>query len=110
MMFVAAVVGILVTMALALVRVVKGPTVFDRILAANMFGTKTILLIAVAGFLQGRPEWTDLSLIYALVNFAGTIAVLKFARFHDMAAGPDMSAQRAGSAAAQTARPHRREE
>lgn len=87
MMFAVTAAGILVTMVLALARAFRGPTVFDRILAANMLGTKTILLIAVSGFLQGRPEWTDLAIVYALVNFAGTIAVLKFARFQDMAAG-----------------------
>ena len=88
MMFAVAMAGIVITMALALVRVVKGPTVFDRILAANMLGTKTILLIAVSEFLMHRPEWTDLALTYALVNFAGVIAVLKYARKRDMAAGP----------------------
>lgn len=80
-MFAAAMVGVLVTMLLALVAAVRGPTVYDRILAVNMFGTKTVLLIAVAGFLAGRPEFLDLALVYALVNFIGTIAVLKFARF-----------------------------
>lgn len=91
MMFAVAMLGIVVTMALALVRVFKGPTVFDRILAANMFGTKTILLILVAGFLMGRPEWADLAITYALVNFGGTIAVLKFARYGDMAASQEDS-------------------
>ena len=80
-MFIAAMVGVLVTMLLALVAAVRGPTVYDRILAVNMFGTKTVRLIAVAGFLAGRPEFLDLALVYALVNFIGTIAVLKFARF-----------------------------
>ena len=80
-MFIAAMVGVLVTMLLALVAAVRGPTVYDRILAVNMFGTKTVLLIAVAGFLAGRPEFLDLALVYALVNFIGTIAVLKFTRF-----------------------------
>jgi len=84
-MFVAALLGVLVTMLLALVRAVRGPTPFDRILAANMFGTKTMLLIAVAGFWTGRPAWLDLALVYALVNFAGMIAVLKFVRFRDLA-------------------------
>jgi len=87
-MFSAAMVGIVVTMVLAFVRAVRGPTPFDRILAANMFGTKTMLLIAVAGFATGRPEWLDLALVYALVNFAGTIAVLKFVRFGDLAHAP----------------------
>lgn len=88
-MFAVAMIGIVVAMALALVRLLKGPTVFDRILAANMFSTKTILLICVGQFLTGRPEWTDLALTYALVNFAGTIAVLKFARYGNLAAGKE---------------------
>ena len=70
---------------LALARAAIGPTVFDRILAANMFGTKTVLLIAVAGFMAGRPEWLDLAIVYALVNFAGTIAVAKYCRFGNLA-------------------------
>ena len=84
-MFSAAMLAILVTMLLALIASVRGPTVFDRILAINMFGTKTVLLIAVSGFLTGRPEWLDLALVYALVNFVGTIAVLKFVRFGNLA-------------------------
>ena len=84
-MFAAAMVGVLVTMFLALIRAARGPTVFDRILAVNMFGTKTVLLIAVAGFLTHRPEWLDLAIVYVLVNFAGTIAVAKFCRFGNLA-------------------------
>lgn len=85
MMFTAAMVGVLVTMLIALIAAVRGPTVFDRILAVNMFGTKTVLLIAVSGFLSGRPEWLDLALVYALVNFTGVIAVTKFSRFGNLA-------------------------
>ncbi len=80
-MFLAAMAAILVTMGLALARAWKGPTVFDRILAANMFGTKTVLLIAVIGFLTHRPDFLDLGLVYALMNFIGVIAVLRFSRF-----------------------------
>ena len=73
-------VGILVTMSLALVRAIAGPTVFDRILALNMFGTKTVLLIGVGSFLIGRPDFIDLALVYALMNFIGVIAVLRFSQ------------------------------
>lgn len=69
---------ILMSMILLLIRAFKGPRVFDRILAANSFGTKTALLIAVLNFLTGRPEFLDLALLYALMNFIGTIAVLRF--------------------------------
>lgn len=77
-MFIAGALAILVTMALALTRALLGPTVWDRIMAVNMFGTKTVLLIALLGYLTGRPEWEDVALVYALINFIGTIAVLKF--------------------------------
>jgi multicomponent Na+:H+ antiporter subunit F len=85
MMFIATLAGILITMCLALTRSILGPTVFDRILALNMFGTKTVLLIAVAGFWANRPDFMDLALVYALVNFTGTIAVLKFSRYGNLA-------------------------
>ncbi len=85
MMFAAAMVGVVVTMVLALIRAALGPSVVDRILAVNMFGTQTVLLIAVGGFFMKRPEWLDLALVYVLVNFIGTIAVAKFARFGNLA-------------------------
>jgi multicomponent Na+:H+ antiporter subunit F len=84
-MFVVAIIAIAVTMALGLVRAALGPTVFDRILALNMIGTETVLLIAVFGFLTGRPDFLDLALVYALMNFIGSIAVAKFARFGNLA-------------------------
>ena len=83
-MFIAAAAGVLATMALALIAALRGPTVFDRILALNMFGTKTVLLIAVVGFLTGRPEWLDLSLLYVLISFAGLIAVLRFSKYGNL--------------------------
>ena len=83
-MFVAATTAILVTMALALVRALLGPTVFDRILAVNMFNTKTVLIIAVLGFLTGRPDFLDIALVYALIAFISTIAVLKFFEYGDL--------------------------
>lgn len=86
-MFIAAMIGVLVTMALILLRALLGPTVYDRILAINVFGTKTVMFIAVLGFLDGRPEWLDIALVYALINFIGTIAVLKFMQYGDLGWG-----------------------
>ena len=83
-MFAAAAAGLLVALALALVRAVLGPTVFDRVLAANTIGTLAVLLLSVIGFLTGRPEFLDLAIIYGLLNVVGTIAVLKFFRFGDL--------------------------
>ena len=77
-MYYAAAIAILVTMSLALARALLGPTVYDRVLAVNMFGTKTALLLSVIAFLYGRPDFLDLALAYALINFIGVLAVLKF--------------------------------
>ncbi len=79
-MFSAAALALLVTLALALVRAIAGPSVFDRVLAGNCIGTVAMLLLAVLGFLTGRPEFLDLAITYGLLNMVGTIAVLKFFR------------------------------
>ena len=76
---------LLVSMALALLRAIKGPTVYDRILAANMFSTKTVLLIAALGFLVGEAEYyVDIALMYTLVGFIATVAVLKVSEFGNL--------------------------
>ena len=77
MIYAAAALAILVTMGLALTRALLGPTVYDRILAVNMFGTKTVLLIAVFAFLSDRTDILDIALLYVLINFISVIAVLK---------------------------------
>jgi multicomponent Na+:H+ antiporter subunit F len=77
-MYYAVTAAILVTMALALTRALLGPTVYDRVLAVNMFGTKTVLLVSIVAFLSGRPDFLDLALAYALINFVGVLAVLEF--------------------------------
>ena len=84
MMFAAAACALLVTIALALTRAALGPTVFDRLLAANTIGTCSMLLLAVMGFLDDRPEFLDLALVYGLLNVLGTIAVLKYFRHGDL--------------------------
>jgi multicomponent Na+:H+ antiporter subunit F len=84
-MFAAAAAAILVSLALVITRAIKGPTVFDRVLAGNTVGSLAILLLAVLGFLTGRPEWLDIGLTYGLLNIIGTLAVLKFFRHGDLA-------------------------
>ena len=79
-MFAAAALVLLATLALLLVRAIKGPTVFDRLLASNTIGNVAVLLLAIIGFLTGRPDFLDLALVYGLLNIVGTIAVLKFFR------------------------------
>ena len=83
-MFTAAAAGLLVALILTLARAVLGPSVFDRIQAANTIGTLAMMMLAVFGFLNGRPEFLDLAIIYGLLNVVGTIAVLKFFRFGDL--------------------------
>ncbi len=83
-MYIAGIAAVLVTMALTLARAFMGPTVYDRILAVNSFGTKTVLIIALYGYFTGRPAFLDIALVYALINFIGTIAVLKFFEYGDL--------------------------
>lgn len=74
--------------ALALIRLLLGPTVFDRAAALNAFGSKTVLMVALFGFSESRPEfYLDIAILYALLNFVGTVAVLKFFRQRSFDAG-----------------------
>jgi multicomponent Na+:H+ antiporter subunit F len=85
-MFAAATAALLIALVLLLARAVLGPTVFDRVLAGNVVGSTAVLLLAVFGFLAGRPEFLDLAIVYGLLNVVGTIAVLKFFRHGDLGA------------------------
>jgi multicomponent Na+:H+ antiporter subunit F len=83
-MFEAGAVAVVVTMILVLVRAILGPTVYDRILSVNTFGTKTVILLGLWGFVTERPEFLDIALVYGLINFIGTVAVLKFFEYGDL--------------------------
>lgn len=89
MALIGAALAILAVMALVLLRALAGPTLYDRILAVNVFGTKTVLLIALLAFIGERHDVLDIALAYALINFIGVIAVLKFFEYGDMAAVDD---------------------
>ncbi|OEU86339.1 hypothetical protein DB35_13210 [Streptomyces abyssalis] len=80
-------VALLVAMILALLRAFLGPGLYNRILAINNFGTKTVLFIAVVGFLFGRPEFLDIGILYALVNFVATVAVLRLTHYKELLSG-----------------------
>ena len=84
-MFAVASIAILAALALALARAIRGPSVFDRVLAGNSVGVLAILLLAVVGFLAGRPAFLDIALTYGLLNLIGTLAVLKLIRHGDLA-------------------------
>jgi multicomponent Na+:H+ antiporter subunit F len=80
-MFVVATIALFVSMIPLLIRLFAGPTLYDRVLALNSFGTVTVLFVGILGFLTERPDFLDIALLYALINFVGTIAVLKFFRY-----------------------------
>jgi multicomponent Na+:H+ antiporter subunit F len=80
-MFIAAGAAILVAILLMLARALLGPTVYDRILAVNAIGTKTVVFVALLGFITGRPDFLDIALLYALINFVATTALLKFIEY-----------------------------
>lgn len=84
MMFIAATLAVAITMALILIRGFMGPTLYDRTLAVNAFGTVTVLMLGLIGYLTERPDFLDIALLYALINFVGTIAILKFFRYRSL--------------------------
>ena len=84
MILAVATIAVLVALTLGVVRALRGPTVFDRVLAGNAIGTGAIMLLALLGFLTGRPEFLDIGILYALLNIIGTLAVLKFFRYGDL--------------------------
>ena len=78
--------AVLAAMGITLIRALRGPTVYDRVLAVNSFGTLTVVVLALHGFLTDRPEFLDIAMVYALINFVGTVAVLKFFEYGDLGA------------------------
>ena len=85
MMFTVTTFAVLIAIGITLARAFLGPTVFDRIIAVNSVGTKTVLLIALLGFLTGRPDFLDIAIVYAMINFIAVVAVLKFVKYGDLA-------------------------
>ena len=76
-MFLAGLIACAITGILVLVRIILGETTFDRILAVNSLGTVIVIGISLHGFYSNRPEFLDIAIVYALINFIGTVAVLK---------------------------------
>jgi multicomponent Na+:H+ antiporter subunit F len=77
--YLATAIALLIGLLIILVRAIVGPTVYDRILATNAIGTKTIIFVTLLGYISGRPEFIDMAIVYALISFITTIAILKFA-------------------------------
>ena len=79
-MFTVALIAVLISLVLAMVRAIIGPTMFDRVLAVNSTATLAVLSLALIGFVVGRPEFLDIAILYTLLNLIGTLAVLRY--FH----------------------------
>lgn len=94
MMFTVAILAVLGALALAVARALAGPTAFDRLVAANSIGSSAVMLLALFGFMTGRPEFLDIGLTYVLLNLVGILAVLKFFRYGGL--GHDQEAEREG--------------
>lgn len=77
----AAGIALIIAISLMMIRALLGPTLYDRVLAVNSLGTKIVLFIGVLGFMLGRPDFLDIAVLYALINFVSTIAILKFFRY-----------------------------
>ena len=94
-MFYVATISILISFIMVLIRLFLGPTLYDRVLALNAFGTLAVLMISVVGFLFSRPDFLDIALLYALLNFIGTIAILKFFRYKEIGDKKALSGKKA---------------
>jgi len=88
-MYIIPTIAIIIALTLVVIRAVRGPTIFDRVLAGNAVGAVAILLLIIVGFLFGRPDWVDIALTYALLNIIATLAILKYFRHGDLAYDPD---------------------
>ena len=93
-MFLFATLALLIAIVLILLRLYLSETLLDRVLALNAFGTVAVLLIGVVGFLSERPDFLDIALLYALINFVGTIAVLKYFRYRSIGDVPSTSVEK----------------
>ena len=80
---------ITITLAISLYRALIGPTLFDRLLAANIIGTTTVLFLVMYGYLTGRTDLLDIAIAYILLNLIGTFAVLKYFRYGTLSHGEE---------------------
>ena len=65
-------------MALYIVRVVKGPTIWDRLLGLNLISTKILLIIILFASMQNTEYLLDLAIVFALLGFIGTVFTARF--------------------------------
>jgi multicomponent Na+:H+ antiporter subunit F len=88
-MFSVIIIIISITLMISLYRALIGPTLFDRLLAANIIGTTTVLFLIVYGFMTNRTDFLDIAITYILLNLIGTFAVLKYFRYGTLSHGEE---------------------
>ncbi|MCD4767652.1 MAG: cation:proton antiporter [Methanosarcinales archaeon] len=76
--FLSVAVIIVIASFVSLYRGIEGPGIFNRIIAVNVIGTKTIVLLVLIGFIYERPDFFDIALVYAILNFIMTIAATRY--------------------------------
>ena len=76
--FLAMAIIIVIASFVSLYRGIEGPGIFNRIIAVNVIGTKTIVLLVLIGFIYERPDFFDIALVYAILNFIMTIAATRY--------------------------------
>ncbi|WMJ80185.1 monovalent cation/H+ antiporter complex subunit F [Clostridium sp. MB40-C1] len=79
-LFVFAILFLTGTVFLCMIRLVKGPSAADRLVAINVVGTKTIILILIVSFIIRETYFIDVSLVYALISFIASVVIAKNVR------------------------------
>lgn len=74
---IAATIALAVSIFICFTRAVKGPAFADRLIAINVIGTKTIVLISVVSYIIKESYFIDIVLVYALISFLGSTVISK---------------------------------
>jgi len=69
---------VLVSVIISLVRLLKGPTAYDRMIAIDSIASLVMILIVLVSFISDNMMLIDIAILYAILNFTGTLAVSKY--------------------------------
>jgi multicomponent Na+:H+ antiporter subunit F len=67
-----------ITSFLCLVRAIKGPTAPDRVVAVNVIGMKTLVILVLFAFIYQRTLYIDVAIVYALINYLSTLTISRY--------------------------------
>jgi multicomponent Na+:H+ antiporter subunit F len=76
--FIAIGVILAITSIICLYQAVKGPSALDRVVAVNVIGTKTLVLLVLFAFIYGQALYIDVAIVYALINFLLTLTISRY--------------------------------